>query len=125
MNNKYTDLVDKLRKCAMVLEWATIPVKEDYLIAMRDAADVIESLSVELEKKENGGWIKCSERMPDTVKVWGCVRFSDVVGNTLYQEEVVFYDGDGTFTNYGNIPVPVVAWHPLPEPYKESAEVEE
>lgn len=68
--------------------------------------------------KESGGWIKCSERMPDTAKVWGCVKFHDEKGHTFYQEEVVFYDGDGIFTNYGNVPVPVVAWHPLPEPYK-------
>lgn len=121
MNSKYDNLVKRLRSYSLL----TNTGNPRYSAVMREAAAVIKFLSAELEKKENGGWIKCSERMPDTVKVWGCVRFSDVVGNTLYQEEVVFYDGDGTFTNYGNIPVPVVAWHPLPEPYKESAEVEE
>ena len=33
-------------------------------------------------------------------------------------------DGDGNFTNCENFPVPVAAWHPLPEPYKENEEVE-
>lgn len=119
MNNEYADLVESLR----YLRWAYVG-HLDHLdsATISEAVNAIEYLSAELEKKESGGWIKCSERMPDTAKVWGCVKFHDEKGNTFYQEEVIFYDGDGIFTNYGNVPVPVVAWHPLPEPYKESEE---
>lgn len=123
MNNKYAELLERLNKLKKDPDidcYRTSLLNE----ICEESADAIESLSAELEQKESGGWIKCSERMPDTTKVWGCVKFHDEKGNTFYQEEVVFYDGDGIFTNYGNVPVPVVAWHPLPEPYKENEEVE-
>lgn len=87
--------------------------------------DLFDSLCTDnesTEREKSGGWIKCSERMPDTVKVWGCVKFSDEVGNSFYQEEIVFYEKTGRFVNQFNYPVPVVAWQPLPEPYKESEE---
>ena len=119
MNNKYAELVEKLRDYSNVSLYAREFAARELL---KQAADSIESLSAELEKQENGGWIKCSEHVPETVKVWGCMEFVDEKGNVFHTENIVYYVGDGNFTNWVNAPVSVVAWQPFPEPYKESEE---
>ena len=91
---------------------------------MEKAANVISSLSSELKRKESGSWVKCSDRLPDantctgTKRVWGHIRLVGD-GRVFQAEDVVYYEGNGKFTDVGGYTIPVIAWQPLPEPYKE------
>ncbi len=74
----------------------------------------------ELKKKEKsqrqiGNWIPCSERMPDTEEsVLLSLRNLDIcVGFNANTEGRFYVVGDG-YVEYEN----VLAWQPLPEPYK-------
>ena len=74
------------------------------------------------DKEYKGGWISCSERLPEIP--FGCfvtVEEDDrnvEPQNVLYSEPVG-YDGE-TWNRADGEPIPfeVVAWMPLPEPYK-------
>ena len=138
MNNKYAELVELLREYA---EWLSGALLDDYVTTMRDAADAIEFLSAELEKKENGGWIKCSERMPEEhdsclAKWYGTNRWTDEMwrkqsddvlaimefeDGTRKTERMKTHDGKWLHSIY-SVGFDVIAWQPLPEPYKESEE---
>ena len=63
------------------------------------------------------GWIPCSEMLPEEeADVLLSLRSLDVYTGFRANAEGCFYiDGDG-YVEYEN----VVAWQPLPEPYKES-----
>ncbi len=71
----------------------------------------------EVAKEYNGGWIPCSERLPEENQK---VILQDFYGNITIEKMKTndglegFIDGDwwSSANNY-------VAWKPLPEPYKE------
>ena len=78
----------------------------------------------EVAEEYNGGWIPCSERLPEDA--FGClVTIIDCEPSTQTDFEnilpyVVGYDGESWNDEDGNeIPFEVIAWKPLPEPYKE------
>ena len=78
----------------------------------------------EVAEEYNGGWIPCSERLPEDA--FGClVTIIDCEPLTQTDFEnilpyVVGYDGESWNDEDGNeIPFEVIAWKPLPEPYKE------
>ena len=78
----------------------------------------------EVAEEYNGGWIPCSERFPE--EAFGClVTVIDCEPLTQTDFEnilpyVVGYDGDSWNDSDGNvIPFEVIAWQPLPEPFKE------
>lgn len=98
--------------------------------ALKDAADTIEELSAKLHKENmerstayyNGGWIPCSERLPEIPKE------NPLFENKLLELYLVaiahadypfraFWNGK-IFTD-GFSKVEPVAWMPLPQPYKE------
>lgn len=69
---------------------------------------------------QDNGWIPCSERMPEE-------SLNSVIGWDEYRERccfVQYYNGRWVLGN-DTEPVKIIAWRPLPEPYKpptESAE---
>lgn len=87
---------------------------------------------IELRKEYNNGWISCSERLPK--------EDGSYLVQSVFEEEVHFYDqyydsgceAFGTYRDYYDKNTlgfldsefvkdeDVVAWQPLPEPYKES-----
>ena len=79
----------------------------------------------EVEREYNGGWISCSERLPE--EAFGClVTVMDCEPSTQTDFENILpyfvgYDGE-TWNNADGkeIPFEVIAWMPLPKPYKES-----
>ena len=78
----------------------------------------------EVAEEYHGDWIPCSERLPDDA--FGClVTIIDCEPSTQTDFEnilpyVVGYDGDSWNDSDGNvIPFEVIAWQPLPKPFKE------
>ena len=72
----------------------------------------------EVAEEYNGGWIACSERLPEENQK---VILQDIYGNITIETMKInngtngFSDGDwwSSANNY-------IAWQPLPEPFKES-----
>ena len=85
----------------------------DGCINKRYAKKIVQEVSEEY----NGGWIACSERLPEENQQ---VILQDFYGNITIEKMKIadgiegFIDGDwwSSANNY-------VAWQPLPEPYKE------
>ena len=92
-------------------------VKEPYEIEMVALSDIKKTIQ-EVAEEYNGGWIPCSDRLPEENKQ---VILQDFYGNITIEKMKTndgiegFSDGDwwASANNY-------VAWHPLPELYKES-----
>ena len=89
-------------------------------LAFDDAKNIVQ----EVAEEYNGGWIACSDRLPE--EAFGClVTGMDCEPSTQTDFEnilpyVVGYDGDSWNDADGNvIPFEVIAWQPLPEPFKE------
>ena len=79
----------------------------------------------EVEREYNGGWISCNERLPE--EAFGClVTVMDCEPSTQTDFENILpyfvgYDGETWNDADGKeIPFEVIAWMPLPKPYKES-----
>ena len=77
----------------------------------------------EVEKEQNNGWIPCSERLPEEYGDY-LVWWADITGKQYY--EIAEYEPNNGWI--GEIPqavegkYSVIAWQPLPEPYKEGEE---
>ena len=85
--------------------------------------------AIEIVKREaekcNGGWIPCSVSMPE--EAFGClvtVMDSEPSTQTDFENILPYFVGyDGETWNDADgkeIPFEVIAWMPLPKPYKES-----
>ena len=74
----------------------------------------------EVAEEYNGGWIPCSERLPEEYGEY-LVWWTDITRGQYY--EIVQYEPDNGWI--GEIPqafegkYSVIAWQPLPEPFKE------
>ena len=95
----------------------------------KEATEEHEQLAEWLEElkalREHTTWIPCSERLPE--EAFGClVTVMDCEPSTQTDFENILpyfvgYDGETWNDADGNvIPFEVIAWQPLPEPYKES-----
>lgn len=88
-------------------------------IAYIDTADIIEIVQ-EVAEEYNDGWITCSERLPEEYGDY-LVWWTDMTRGQYY--EIVEYEPDNGWI--GEIPqafegkYSVIAWQPLPEPFKE------
>ena len=75
----------------------------------------------EVSEEYNGGWIACSERLPEEYGEY-IVWWTDITKSKYY--EIVEYEPSNGWI--GDIPqavegkYSVIAWQPLPEQYKES-----
>ena len=139
-NKAIDDFADKAQKECDIQNWS-----KNYGISFENLEKISEQLKagVENEKERNAfdnakqivqevaeefatdtnvgtnGWIPCSERLPEEeADVLLSLRSLDVYTGFRANAEGCFYiDGDG-YVEYEN----VIAWMPLPEPYKESEE---
>lgn len=90
-----------------------------YNKGIRKAISIVQKVS----KEYNNGWIPCSERLPE--EPFGClVTVMDCEPSTQTDFENILpyfvgYDGHSWNDEDGEeIPFEVIAWMPLPEPYK-------
>jgi len=68
--------------------------------------------------QQEARWISCSERLPaENITVIGTNEFDDIYKAELYDD-----CGEKKWYADGDYDVPIVAWMPLPEPYKEESE---
>lgn len=83
-------------------------------LAFDDAKNIVQ----EVAEEYNGGWITCSERLPECgIKVlvqYGCGRINIEECKKNTDGIIGFYDG-----NYWSNADNYISWRPLPEPYKE------
>lgn len=112
-----------MEKCDELEENITNEKKDLCAETMRDIAkQIVQEVAEEFATDTNvvtNGWIPCSERLPEEeADVLLSLRSLDVYTGFRANAEGCFYiDGDG-YVEYEN----VIAWMPLPEPYKESDE---
>lgn len=86
--------------------------------------ETVEAIKMGIHALEETKWIPCSERMPEEaygclVTVMDCEAYSMEDFENIYPE---FVGWDGETWNDGDgeeIPFEVIAWMPLPKPYKE------
>ena len=85
----------------------------------------VQRIVQEVVEEYNGGWIPCSERLPE--EAFGClVTVMDCEPSTQTDFENILpyfvgYDGETWNDADGKeIPFEVIAWMPLPKPHKES-----
>lgn len=94
------------------------------------AINIAISIVKEAEKEHNNGWIPCSERLPEEFEA------TDYIEQMIYEGKVteyivmiqgakkattLYYAGDGYwYDEVSQEYYDVIAWKPLPEPYKES-----
>ena len=80
----------------------------------------------EVVEEYNGGWIPCSERLPDEgqdVLVWfEYFRYGNY--NRLFKTMGISYVYNGKWSGFVNgssgwSQLRIIAWQPLPEPFKE------
>ena len=101
------------------------------VVPFSDISDIVNELAEEFATDINvgnkDGWIPCSERLPQ--EPFGClVTIMDCEPMTQTDFENILnyhvgYDGETWNDADGNaIPFEVVAWQPLPAPYKEGCE---
>ena len=85
-------------------------------LAFDDAKQIVQ----EVAEEYNGGWIPCSEQLPEEYGEY-LVWWTDITRGQYY--EIVEYEPDNGWI--GEIPqafegkYSVIAWQPLPEPFKE------
>ena len=90
-----------------------------------NAIDKAKEIVQEVAEEYKDGWIDCSERLPE--EPFGClvtVIDCEPVTQTDFENILPYfvgYDGESWNDEDGNeIPFEVIAWQPLPEPFKES-----
>lgn len=136
-----TDFVKELRDYTIYLEDDLGNGKTCDLL--RKSADTIEELSAKVARQNmerssqyyGGGWISCSERLPEeheerneildlTFNVIQSYKVSDLVLVTVYdsdQDKTFVTDDctvDGKWANYSGDCYDVLAWQPLPPVYE-------
>lgn len=101
-------------------DWMQDIVNRYKLVTARDFLEMIEQLQEDLEQDEKeNGWIPVSERLPEKNKdVITTVKYSGFMGMYGRWLKTAFIDGYGEW-NGECIGGEVIAWMPLPEPYKE------
>lgn len=73
----------------------------------------------EMEKEYNDGWIPCSERLPEVeVDVLLTLRGLNIHTGFRANTEGYFYVDGGEYVEFED----VIAWQPLPAPYKPKGE---
>ena len=79
-----------------------------------NAIDKAKQIVQEVSEEYNNGWIPCSERLPEE-------SLNSVIGWDEYRQRCCFVQYYGGRWILGNDidSVKIIAWQPLPEPFKE------
>ena len=95
-------------------------IEETRIDSIKEILEIVH----EVAEEYNGCWIACSERLPE--EPFGClvtVIDCEPVTQTEFENILPYfvgYDGESWNDEDGNeIPFEVIAWQPLPEPFKE------
>ena len=92
-------------------------------------AEGIEALEMAIKALEQTRWIPVSERLPETDGVYIVTRrlFDNQIDTEpYYMVDACYFDGSNTWHNDNRINhernylTDIIAWMPLPEPYRES-----
>ena len=97
-------------------EW----IPREHFDVLKKNYDMLAGLLVEEKARAIGAWIPCSERLPDVdVEVLATVDWSDV--------RIAWLKKDGTWETDEYILAndEILAWMPLPKPYREESEDKE
>lgn len=105
-------------------------VNVDYAEGLKDAYEIAIEIVNQLAEEHNNGWIPCSEKLPendDDVLCWYEYRIMQGTheGEMNRKFEIGYYNK--YFKRWGGEvscgrDCKVIAWRPLPEPYKEDEE---
>lgn len=123
MNKAFEKILERLER-----EIAGKPTPDEYNNGINRAYSIVQEVAEEFATDTNvgtNGWIPVSERLPE--EPFGClvtVIDCEPVTQTDFENILPYfvgYDGESWNDEDGNeIPFEVIAWKPLPEPYKES-----
>lgn len=124
-----TEQVERIRRLADEMEKSTFVHEATYFIAikaLREAADTIERLAAKVRAANmerstayyNGGWIPVSERLPKKGKQVLCCNKS----GSVFTSAITYINSNGMVA-FGQH-YEVIAWMPLPEPYREEGDKE-
>ena len=92
-------------------------IEEKRVDTIKEMLEIVQEVSEEYK----GGWIPCSERLPEAGKRY---LVSAIWKDKDFEKSAVYdavYGSDGLWHSYNYEPVSykVIAWKPLPEPFKE------
>ena len=113
MNKAFEKILDKLEE-----SYIDCFRQGDY--KFNNAIDKAKQIVQEVAEEYKDGWIPCSERLPEEYGEY-IVWWTDITKSKYY--EIVEYEPSNGWI--GDIPqsvegkYSVIAWQPLPEPYKE------
>lgn len=94
--------------------------EKDVAVATVSAFKTIEGIVDDLAEK--GGWIPCSERLPEERGDYLVTTDYEGVDIATFEPDIAkwsYCDVDGYYWTYD---IYTIAWMPLPEPYKERTE---
>ena len=108
MNKAFEEILDKLKQVPNEYR------HEEYNEAVRDVVRFIERY----KEKYNNGWIPCSERLPNDFM---SVEYLTTVNGHFYPEINYYCVANHKWFSSRKTTkeVDVIAWQPLPEPFKE------
>ena len=120
-----TEQINRLRKAADFRH-----IIGDYMTAGLhiEAADTIEQLSAKVRAENGDGWIPVKERLPEEHDYKSCYEVAD--GAVLWTNEDglvgmgYYYESTKRWSDINDCPISVIAWMPLPEPYREDGDME-
>ena len=123
MKKAFDKILERLER-----EIAGKPTPDEYNNGINRAYSIVQEVAEEFATDTNvgnNGWIPCSERLPE--EPFGClvtVIDCEPVTQTDFENILPYfvgYGGESWNDEDGNeIPFEVIAWQPLPEPFKES-----
>lgn len=92
--------------------------KKTYNGMPSEVNEAIDMAITALQEQKNHGWIPCSERLPDTGDMYlTTMKKVDNCKLSVYENYFSFSDG---WESEEFIEYKVIAWMPMPEPYKEA-----
>ena len=106
MNKSFEKIIDELKQESIIVD-------DD---AGHRAVEIIEQIAEEY----NNGWIPCTSRLPEEYGDY-LIWWTDITGNQYY--EITEYEPNngwiGDIRQSFEGKYSVIAWQPLPEPFKE------
>lgn len=94
------------------IEFESFGMCDDY-VSIRWIKEIIRS---HMDEEEDDGWISVKKRLPEGKEVIAQNKDGEMlIGYVYYSEEMEWYECESESMYLTN----VIAWQPLPEPYKE------